>query len=58
MTAPLVSFGLPIRNGAATVGAVAKSVLDQDHGDLRARYHRQRIGRHDGRNLSRARPLG
>ncbi|HEY7224962.1 MAG TPA: glycosyltransferase family A protein [Micromonosporaceae bacterium] len=32
--APLVTIGLPVRNGAATIGAVAESVLAQKYGDL------------------------
>src|SRR5262245_33646269 len=31
---PLVSIGLPVRNGAKTIGAVAESVLGQKFGDL------------------------
>jgi len=31
---PLVSIGLPVRNGAARIPAVAESVLAQDHSDL------------------------
>ena len=33
-TEPLVSIGLPVRNGAQTIGKAVRSVLEQDHGHL------------------------